>query len=133
MAFFDMENKINPESVSPIVWAYIGDAIYELYIRTMVISKGLTKVNQLHNETVKYVKASAQASFMHEIIDKLTPDEINIMKKGRNAKSTVPRKTEVMDYRYSTGLESLLGYLYLQDNQERMQEILQMVQVEKNL
>jgi len=129
---FNLEsNDINPELMNPLVWAYIGDAVYELYVRTHLVTRGPSKVNQLHSESIKYVKASAQANFVRKITDNLNEDEIRIMKKGRNTKSTVPKNADVADYRYSTGLEGLLGYLYLQNKKERLIEILNMLDLEK--
>jgi len=121
----------NPDLMNPLVWAYIGDAVYELYVRTHLVSRGPSKVNQLHRESVKYVKASAQADFLRKITEELTEDEIRIMKRGRNTKSAVPKNADVSDYRYSTGLESILGYLYLQNKKERLMEILNMLDLEK--
>ncbi|MBS3969156.1 MAG: Mini-ribonuclease 3 [Clostridia bacterium] len=124
-------NDVNPEFMNPLVWAYIGDAVYELYVRTHLVTRGPSKVNQLHCESIKYVKASAQADFARKITENLNEDEIRIMKRGRNTKSTVPKNADVADYRYSTGLESLLGYLYLQNKKERLMEILSMLDLEK--
>ncbi len=121
----------NPDLMSPLVWAYIGDAVYELYVRTHLVSRGPSRVNQLHCESVKYVKASAQAEFVRKITEELTEEEIRIMKRGRNTKSTVPKNADVSDYRYSTGLESLLGYLYLQNKKTRLMEILNKLNLEK--
>jgi ribonuclease-3 family protein len=129
---FNLEsNDINPELMNPLVWAYIGDAVYELYVRTHLVTGGPSKVNQLHCRSIKYVKASAQAEFVRKITESLSEDEIRIMKRGRNTKSTVPKNADVADYRYSTGLESLLGYLYLQNKKERLMEILNMLELEK--
>lgn len=131
---FNLEsNHINPELMNPLIWAYVGDAVYELYVRTHLVTRGPSKVNQLHSESIKYVKASAQADFVRKITESLSEDEIRIMKKGRNTKSTVPKNADVADYRYSTGLEGLLGYLYLQNKKERLMEILDMLDLEKEV
>ena len=129
--FNSESNGINPELMNPLVWAYIGDAVYELYVRVHLVTRGPSKVNRLHSESIKYVKASAQADFVRKITENLNEDEIRIMKKGRNTKSTVPKNADVTDYRYSTGLEGLLGYLYLQNKKERLMEILRMLDLEK--
>ena len=126
-------NDINPELMNPLVWAYIGDAVYELYVRTNLVAQAPSKVNQLHCRSIQYVRASAQADFVRKITENLSEDEIRIMKKGRNTKSTVPKNADVADYRYSTGLESLLGYLYLQNKKERLMEILNMLDLKKEV
>jgi len=114
-------------NLHPLVLAYIGDAVYEVYIRTMLVINNKTNVNMLHKMSVKYVKAKAQADIVHRITDKLTQDEQDVVRRGRNAKSaTVPKHAEVTDYRYSTGYEALIGYLYLTVNTERLMEILKL-------
>lgn len=131
--FNGLTKDTNPDLMNPLVWAYIGDAVYELYVRTHLVSRGPSKVNYLHCESVKYVKASAQADFVRRITEELTEDEIRIMKRGRNTKSSVPKNADVSDYRYSTGLESLLGYLYLQNKKNRLMEILKKLDLEKQV
>ncbi len=114
-------------NLQPLVLAYIGDAIYEAYIRTMLVVNKKTNVNMLHKMSVKYVKAKAQSDILKRIMDKLTPDEQDIVRRGRNAKSaTVPKHAEVTDYRYSTGYEALVGYLYLMKQGDRLMEILKL-------
>ncbi|MEW6624976.1 MAG: ribonuclease III domain-containing protein [Bacillota bacterium] len=130
--FAELGKDLDPEGVHPLVLAYLGDAVYELYIRTRLVTCGIARVKRLHCQSVKYVKASAQAEFIRSIAEKLTEDELAIMKKGRNTKSNVPRSADVSDYRYSTGLESLLGYLYLKNNKKRLMEILEMLDWEED-
>lgn len=114
-------------NLHPLVLAYIGDAVYEVYIRTMLIVSKKTNVNMLHKMSVKYVKAKAQSDIIHRINDKLTQEEQDIVRRGRNAKSaTVPKHAEITDYRYSTGYEALIGYLYLMNHNERLMEILRL-------
>lgn len=114
-------------NLQPLVLAYIGDAIYEAYVRTMLVVRKKTSVNMLHKMSVKYVKAKAQSDILKRIMDKLTPEEQAIVKRGRNAKSaTVPKHAEVTDYRYSTGYEALIGYLYLIKQGDRLMEILRL-------
>lgn len=123
---FDIK-PIDVMNLQPLVLAYIGDAIYEVYIRTMLIINNKANVNMLHKMSVKYVKAQAQSDIVRRIMDRLTSDEQDIVRRGRNAKSaTVPKHAEITDYRYSTGYEALIGYLYLMDNTERLMEILTM-------
>jgi ribonuclease-3 family protein len=123
MQFFN--NKIDSELPSPLVLAYLGDAVYELFVRKELIARGYGVVNDLHMHTVKLVKASSQAKLLHEIENELTSEEIKIVKKGRNTKSTVPKNADMCDYRYSTGLEALIGYLYWKKENQRLEYILQ--------
>ena len=114
-------------NLHPLVLAYIGDAVYEVYIRTMLVINKKTNVNMLHKMSIKYVKAKAQSDIVHRITDMLTQEEQDVVRRGRNAKSvTVPKHAEITDYRYSTGFEALIGYLYLTDNIERLMEILKL-------
>lgn len=114
-------------NLQPLVLAYIGDAVYEVYIRTMLVVNKKSNVNMLHKMSVKYVKAKSQADILHRINDKLTEDEQNVVRRGRNAKSaTVPKHADVTDYRYSTGFEALIGYLYLTNNKDRLMDILKL-------
>lgn len=109
--------------LSPLQLAYIGDSVYELLVRTYLITKGIS-VKNLHKATTNYVKAKAQARFAHELEDKLTEEEKAIIKKGRNAKSnTSPKNTDIIDYKYATGFECLFGYLYLMNQDERIEEL----------
>ena len=114
-------------NLHPLVLAYIGDAVYEVYIRTMLVINKKTNVNMLHKMSIKYVKAKAQSDIVHRITDMLTQEEQDVVRRGRNAKSvTVPKHAEITDYRYSTGFEALIGYLYLTNNIERLMEILKL-------
>lgn len=114
-------------NLQPLVLAYVGDAVYEVYIRTMLVINNNTNVNMLHKMSVNYVKAKAQSDIVHKLSEKLTQDEQDVVRRGRNAKSvTVPKHAEIADYRYSTGYEALIGYLYLMNNTERLMEILKL-------
>lgn len=109
--------------LSPLQLAYIGDAVYELLVRTYLLERGL-KVNELHKEATKYVKAKSQSDIIHGIFNLLNEDEKSYVKKGRNAKSnTSPKNANIVDYKYATGLECLFGYLYLNRRDNRMEEI----------
>jgi ribonuclease-3 family protein len=113
------------ENLNPLVLAYLGDAVYELFVRCGLVARGYTRVGLLHQEATNLVRATCQARFLHEIEGSLTEEEIRVMKRGRNAKSGhVPRSAEVVEYRWSTGFESLIGYLYLKGRFERLEEIL---------
>ena len=121
------EKQENPKLYAPLVLAYIGDSVYELFIRNRVIGQHPDMpAYMLHKETVKYVKASAQARSIQAIEAALTEEEHGIYKRGRNAKSpTVPKNADVTDYRKATGLEALLGYLYLAGRTERLNELME--------
>lgn len=117
------EEEIN--LLSPLTWAYVGDCVYELYIRTNLVNKTNLKPHKLHIETIKYVKAKSQAKLLEEIHDKLTEAEQDIVRRGRNAESHhLPKNANVQEYRYATAFEALIGYLYLTKNFGRLKEIL---------
>lgn len=113
--------------LSPLQLAYVGDAVYELLIRTYLLTMD-SKVNMLHKKATKYVKAKGQADIVHRIEDKLTEEEKTIVKKGRNAKSnSSPKNADLLDYKYATGFESLFGYLYLTNQDKRLEEIFSII------
>ncbi len=112
-------------SYSPLVLAYVGDAVYELYIRTLLVSEGNAPVNKLHKRSIAFVKAKAQSDTIHKLMDMLTDEEQDIVRRGRNAKSgTIPKNADVTEYKYATGFETLLGYLYLKREFTRLLELL---------
>jgi ribonuclease III family protein len=112
---------------SPLVLAYIGDTVFELYIKTMLVCKGNASVNNLHLRSVHYVSAKSQSGIIHRILPKLTDEEKDIVRRGRNAKSgTVPKNADISEYKYATGFESLIGYLYLEGRFERLTHIINM-------
>lgn len=133
-----MEELINraksPEEVnmlSPLTWAYIGDCVYELYIRTNLVNKTKLKPHKLHIETIKYVKAKAQAELLKSIEDKLTEKELDIVRRARNSENHhLPKNADPTDYMYSTAFEGLIGYLYLTKKDERLQEILNLCTIQ---
>lgn len=119
----NLDKRIN--ELSPLTWAYIGDAVYELYIRENLVNTTKLKPHKLHIESIKYVKASAQAEILCKLEDDLTDEEKEIVKRARNAKNHhLPKNAEVNDYMYSTAFEGLIGYLYLTKQEERLKEIL---------
>lgn len=121
---FGIEKK-DIRSYSPLTLAYIGDGIYDLIIRSMVVGEGNTHVNDLHRYTSQIVKAHAQSEMVGELLPELTEEELTIYKRGRNAKSaTMAKNATVGDYRRATGFEALMGYLYLEDQMERMMELI---------
>lgn len=116
--------EVDPTCYSPLVLAYIGDCIYDLIIKTMIISGGNKQVHKLHEETSRYVQAAAQSLMMRAMQQKLTEEEHAIYRRGRNAKSVSPAKNQtITDYRRATGFEALLGYLYLEKNYKRLIEL----------
>lgn len=111
--------------ISPLKLAYIGDAVYEVYIRSYVVNKIKTNVNSMNKMAVKYVKAEAQAKVARGLKDLVSEKEWTILKRGRNQKSaTVAKNASIGDYRYATGFEALIGYLYLSGNNDRIREII---------
>lgn len=108
---------------TPVQLAYIGDAVYELSVRTYLLNRSYS-VNQLHNMATKFVQAKAQSDLVHKMEDFFTEKENRIIKRGRNSKShSIPKNADLMDYKYSTGFESLIGYLYLMNDDKRIKEI----------
>lgn len=113
--------EVDMKAYSPLTLAYIGDAAYELVIRTMVVEKGNRQASQLHRLATSYVKAQAQAAMIEALEPELTEEELAIYKRGRNAKSyTSAKNASILDYRKATGLEALIGYLYLSGREERV-------------
>lgn len=109
--------------LSPLQLAYVGDAVYELLVRTYLMERGLS-VGQLHRLTTRYVKAKAQSNIIHALEEDLTEKEKSIVKRGRNSKTnTAPKNAEMIDYKYATGFEALIGYLYLVEEEERICEL----------
>ena len=109
--------------------AYLGDAVYELYIRTFLI-KHYATVKDLQSESIKYVSAKAQSSFLEKMMSQnfLKEDEINIVKRARNHKSHAsPKNTDIVTYKKATGLEALIGFLYMQNDKERIEEIMNFI------
>lgn len=113
-------------TMNPLVLAYIGDAVYEVFIRTVIITGGPTKpVHKLHMMSTEYVKAHAQSEIIRKMADMLTEEETNIVRRGRNSKSGyIPKNADVQEYRSATGFEALIGYLYLMGNIKRLDELL---------
>ena len=125
-----IKRKKNVEDVnmlSPLVWAYVGDSVYELFIRTNLVNNSNAKPHKLHIQSIKYVKAKAQAETLDKIFDKLTSKEREIARRGRNTENHhVAKNANVADYAHSTAFEALIGYLYLTHQDERLEEILKM-------
>lgn len=106
---------------SPLALAYIGDAVLDLVIRTIVVERGNKSANNLHKKTVAYVNARVQARMIDALESELTQEELAVYHRGRNAKSyTTAKNASVIEYRKATGLEALCGYLYLDGQQDRL-------------
>ena len=114
-------------SYSPLTLAYIGDGVYELVIRTILVKKGNCPVNRIHRKASSLVKASAQSAIMEKIEGHLTQEEHDIYRRGRNAHSpTMAKHATMADYRRATGFEALMGYLYLKEEYTRMLTLIRM-------
>ena len=126
MEIFNREkDEAEVNMMSPLTWAYIGDAVYELYIRTYLIDITRLKPHKLHIESIKYVKAKAQAEILEKLDSILTEKEKEIVRRGRNTENHhVAKNATVQEYMYSTAFEALIGYLYLTKQDERLKEIL---------
>lgn len=118
-------SEVDIRTYSPLTLAYIGDAIYDLVIRTIVVERGNRSANNLHKKTIGYVNARVQARMADALEEELTEEEASVCRRGRNAKSyTAAKNASIIEYRKATGLEALCGYLYLQGQQERMLELI---------
>ena len=111
---------------SPLALAYIGDAVYDLIIRTVVVERANRPANELHHITVGYVSAGAQAKIVEALMDSLTEEEQSVYRRGRNSKPhTMAKNASAGDYLKATGFEAVLGYLYLSDRMDRVLELVQ--------
>lgn len=126
MEFINREKELQDVNMlSPLVWAYVGDSVYELFIRTNLVNNSNAKPHKLHIESIKYVKAKAQADILIKIFNNLTEKEKDIVKRGRNAQNHhVAKNSNIAEYSQSTAFEALIGYLYLSNQDERLKEIL---------
>jgi ribonuclease-3 family protein len=115
------------KQLNGLALAYIGDAVYEVYVRHHLLANGSVKPHQLHRQAIQYVSAKAQAKVLLALLEKelLTEEERAIVRRGRNAKSgTIPKNTDVQTYRYSTAFEALIGYHFLGKNEKRVEELI---------
>lgn len=117
--------KQNYEFMNTTALAFMGDAVYEIYVRKHVMERGLINADILHREAVRFVRADAQAAALKLLMDKLSESELNLVKRARNKKSaTKPRNADPVDYKLATAFEALIGFLYLSQNHERMEELI---------
>lgn len=118
---------IDVNQMSPLVWAYIGDAVYEEFIRNYLVKSTRYKPHKLHIEASKLVKASAQAKILSKLEEDLNEEELDIVRRARNTGNHhLPKNASVQEYMYSTAFEGLIGYLHLTKNKERLDEILEL-------
>ena len=118
---------MDTNNLNALELAYIGDAVYEVYIREYLLKKGIRKVNNLQKEAKKYVSAKGQVEILNKLSESkiLTEEELEIVKHARNYKSvSKPKNTDIITYKYATGFEALIGYLYITNNTERLKEII---------
>ena len=119
------EEEVN--LLSPLTWAYIGDAVYELYIRKKLVEETNMKPHKLHIEAIKYVRAKSQAEKLEKIYENLTDEEKDIVRRARNTQNHhLPKNSNVQEYMYSTAFEALIGYLYLMNRFNRLDELLKL-------
>lgn len=124
--YFQKPLKLDIHEYSPLTLAFIGDGVYELYIRAMLVGKINAPVDMLHKKAVSYVKASAQGDAYDRILPHLTEQEITMFKRGRNAKvNTKAKNAGLAEYKKATGFETLLGYLFVTKQNERLYELLE--------
>ena len=120
-----MISKGDISQMSPLVWAYMGDAVYEKFIREYVIRQGLCKNGLLHKKSIKYVSAKGQSQILKEIEDFLTDEEKDIVRRGINSNPhSTAKNADIVEYKYATGFEALIGWLYLNEKEERLEGIL---------
>ncbi len=132
MDFSLLKGKFTKDSVrqiNPLVLAFVGDAVYEVFVRTYLVDKSREmSVHKLHVEAIKFVKAHAQSELIKKLEKDLTEEEISFFKRGRNSKSgTVPKNSDIQEYRFATGFETLIGFLYLTEQEERLNYLLNII------
>jgi len=120
--------KVNKEDVAqlnPLVLAYLGDAVFEMYVRMHIVGNGRYKTNTLHKMSIAYVSARAQAKILDRIFEQLNEKEKEIVRRGRNAHAnTIPKNATIADYKKATAFEALIGYLFLMKNEARLEEVI---------
>lgn len=127
MTALEIANITNPKQLSPLVLAYVGDAVFELMVRTKILEAGNAPVQKLHQLTVHHVCASAQAEGYHQIEAVLTEEESAIFRRGRNTHNNIPKNADPATYRAATGLEALFGYLYVKGDTPRLEQLFSMI------
>lgn len=124
----DIGSEVKGYSYSPLALAYIGDSVFDLLVKTHIVTNANKQANKYHKEVSTFVKAKSQAMYIEILMDKLSEDEVDIFKRGRNATTHSKAKNATMsEYRKATGFEALIGYLYLNGNIARLSEILEII------
>ena len=122
-----MLKKKDIEMMSPLIWAYMGDAVYEQFVRDYLINQGILKNGAYHKKAIKYVSANAQVKILKKIEQSLTEEELDIVRRGRNSNPhSHAKNADIVDYKLATGLEALIGFLYLTKQEKRLKEVLNM-------
>ncbi|KDN58647.1 ribonuclease III [Exiguobacterium sp. AB2] len=119
---------MNPAQLNALALAYMGDVVYEMAVRKRLLERGLTRPNDLHRGAIRYVNASSQAGVVTHWLETnvLSEEEQAVVRRGRNAKSgSIPKRTDVHTYRYSTAFEALIGYIYLTERRDRLEELIE--------
>lgn len=120
---FQMQ-EVDVQTYSPLTLAYIGDCIFDLIIKNLVVRQGNKQVQKLHKETSQFVQAQTQSRMMRKMQEHLTEEEHGVYRRGRNSKTVTPAKNQtITDYRRATGFEALLGYLYLKQDYKRLLDL----------
>lgn len=120
--------SVNPAQLNALALAYMGDVVYEMAVRKRLLERGLTRPNDLHRGAIRYVNASSQAGVVTHWLatNVLSEEEQAVVRRGRNAKSgSIPKRTDVHTYRYSTAFEALIGYIYLTERRDRLEELIE--------
>lgn len=132
----DKKSEIDIRMMPPGIMAYVGDGVYELVVRNHFVQKGIFNSNNLHSKVIEFVNATAQADIVRYIEDHLTKEEKIILRRGRNSNAgNVPQNANVSDYRYSTAFEAVIGYLFLQQEYDRIGILISLIEeyIEKNV
>ena len=115
-------------TLPPVLLAYVGDAVFELLVRLNLLEHGAVPVRQLHRLATRYTRASGQAEALYRLEPVLSAEEADIVRRGRNIKTRVPKSAEMSAYRRATGLEALFGYLYLKGEHARLHELIAIIE-----
>ncbi|MBS3887522.1 MAG: Mini-ribonuclease 3 [Dethiobacter sp.] len=115
-------------NLPPLLLAYVGDAVFELYVRQKLVTDGVLPISRLHKKATEIVRAGGQDSILRQIEPHLTEEEADIVRRGRNTKGRVPKNADMAAYRRATGFEALLGWLYLHGAQERLHQLFALIQ-----
>lgn len=123
----NLTKNVDLKTYSPLTLAYIGDSVFDICVRTYILKDGNTTANKLHNYSKKYVNATSQSKMYKYILEKVSEEELAILKRGRNANShSSAKNSTLIDYKNATGLEALFGYLYLKSDTKRILELFEM-------